>query len=177
VNPEMLIFVEKGLVLVPYLRRLVLVIPLEPVVSGREISFFGPNPVFVPSYAQKMALNPYRVITCFRALVFSSVQHSSFIPFWVPFRHGAVPRFFDDQGEVPLLGQTIPELVHLGKFVPVSIWMTGNGIVPKKAFRINREASLNPFLPTKHRDVSKLLVGLPDDIDAFVFEHIVIIHS
>ena len=55
-DPVMLLLVKEGFVLVPYLGRLVLIVPLELVVPGGEIPFLCPYPVLISPYSKEDSL-------------------------------------------------------------------------------------------------------------------------
>src|SRR5215831_7348837 len=171
-NTQMGTRIEVGFELVPKLRRLLLEIPLEILITRRKISFFRSGTLFVSPNSNNNGLIVFLLNDRFESILFQ--QATALDPCQSPV--WKCPAFIERSSvltnnkiDTPISGQPVPKGNHLRNLVTRIDVNTGNRDVAEKGFS-NQPQHHRRVLTNapKNREPLKLPVSFSQDINTLM---------
>ena len=143
----------------------------------REMPFLGSDAVLIPPDGQHDGIETLVVNQLFQSLGLQSGAASQLVAV-VRFPRQAATFLATRRFSPHVLTHCRGRRTSNGNFLPVSMWTTGNGTVPRKALR-HKAIQTVESLPIDHNTAGLLEAGicLADDVDASVLQFFHSFHS
>jgi hypothetical protein len=169
-NPEMLFFLQMGLVLIPKLGGLIFIIPFEQRCSRGKTTFFSANPMFIP--ADREVKTPIIVAPNFLPQSFG-FEPITALEFSLIGTYAVCNRFFiphDPEIDVPLFFYLVTKRVNFFEFSIRVDMDHGKRNFAEKGLPSKPKQRSGVLADTpKESDTSEAGISLPDDKNTLTF--------